>query len=174
MSAFTDAFAVVIGNEGGYNDDPNDSGNWSSGQVGVGTLDGTMYGVSAPVARENGYTGPMRDLPLSLAQSIAKAKYWDPVHGDELPPSVATQIFDAAYNSGDHRAERWLQQAVGVRVDGDIGPQTLAAVAALDPDKIVMRFDAIRLRFMASLPIWPRYGAGWANRIADNLMRAAS
>ena len=32
----------------------------------------TMWGVTARVAREDGYTGPMRDLPLERAKSIAR------------------------------------------------------------------------------------------------------
>lgn len=160
MTAFDEAFTALIGNEGGYSNNPDDPG----GE--------TMWGITARVARSHGYTNPMRDLPLEAAKAIAKASYWDACECDALPPQVAFQVFDAVYNGG-HPA-RWLQQAAGVTVDGDIGPMTIAAVNAADPDDICMRFDAYRLIYMADLKTWPTFGKGWARRIANNLLRAAS
>lgn len=157
---FEQAFQELLGNEGGFVDNPADPGG------------ATRYGIAERTARRYGYTGDMRDLPLDLAKSIAKAEYWDPCSCDALPDEVAFQVFDAYYNGG--HAAQWLQQAADVDVDGKIGPATIAAVKAADPDKIVMRFDALRLKYLGSLSIWPDFGHGWANRIADNLIRAAS
>lgn len=58
--------------EGGYVDDPADSGG------------ATNFGITERVARANGYTGHMRDLPRSKAAHIYAEKYWRSVHGDEL------------------------------------------------------------------------------------------
>lgn len=162
MSVFTDAFTMLLGNEGGYSNNPADPG----GE--------TMYGITARVARAHGYEGPMRNLPLLNAQSIAKTEYWDCCRCDELPPAVAFQVFDACYNSGYERAAQWLQQAAGVYVDNHIGPLTVQAVQRADPDKIIMRFDAYRLDFLASLNTWPNFGKGWARRIANNLLKGAA
>lgn len=159
MSAadFPAAFAALLGNEGGYADNPADPG----GE--------TMHGITARVARVYGYTGAMRDLPLETARAIAKADYWDIHRCDEMPAVIAFQVFDAAYNGGP--ANRWLQQAAGVTADGLIGPATLAAVNAADPYRLIARFDAERLLYLASLPAWPSFGRGWARRIATNLLR---
>jgi lysozyme family protein len=162
MSAFTSAFAALIGNEGGYSDNPADPGG------------ATMYGVTERVARAHGYTGDMRDLPLATAQAIAKAEYWDPVCGDQLGDVLAFQVFDAAYNSGVGRAAQWLQKSVGVTVDGQIGPITLNAVHARDSYRVCLAFNSIRLAFLASLPTWPDFGRGWANRIARNMLIAGA
>lgn len=149
------AFAQLIGNEGGYTVD--DGG-------------ATMYGVTERVARANGYTGDMHDLPLATAQEIAKVHYWDLCCCDQLEAHVAFQVFDAAYNGGNPIT--WLQVAAVVLVDGIIGPQTIAAVNATDPLKIILRFDAQRLKYLASLHAWPTYGKGWADRIATNMLLA--
>ncbi len=159
MQTFDTAFADLIGNEGGYSNNPADPG----GE--------TMWGVTARVARAHGYAGSMRELPLSFARAIAKAEYWDAYRCDEIPAQVAFQVLDAAYNGG-HPAQ-WLQQAAVVKVDGDIGPKTLAAVNAADPDDICLRFDAYRLQYLTELPTWPSFGRGWARRIAANLLRAS-
>lgn len=161
MSVFDDAFDALMGNEGGYSCDPRDPG----GE--------TMYGITARVAQAYGYTGAMKDLPLPMAKAIAKTTYWDALRCDELPAAVAFQVFDACYNSGQKEAAQWLQQAAGVYVDGHVGPLTVEAVGKIDPDKIVLRFDAYRLDFMASLPTWPAFGRGWARRIANNLLKGA-
>jgi lysozyme family protein len=80
-------------------------------------------------------------------------------------------VFDTAYNGG-HPAQ-WLQQAVGVNVDGVIGAKTIAAVRAADPRLIVLYFNAMRIRYLTSLDGWSSNGKGWARRIADNLLKGA-
>jgi len=170
-SNFLQAFAGLMGNEGGFSINPHDPGNWTSGVVGQGELQGTMWGVSCKVARANGYTGDMRDMPQSFAAGLAKPKYWDPYKLDQVSQEVAFAVFDTAYNGG-HPAT-WLQKASGVVQDGVIGPKTLAAVQAADQDKIVMAFDAERIDYLRSLKTWPDFGDGWMARIANNLRRAA-
>lgn len=149
-----------MGNEGGYSNNPADPG----GE--------TMWGITARVARANGYGGDMRLLPQTTAKQIAKKLYWDPYYCDQFDPLIGFQVFDAAYNGG-HPAS-WLQRAAGSVVDGRIGPETIAAVKAADPRRIVMRFLAYRLQYMGDLPTWPTFGHGWANRIAGNLLKGAA
>lgn len=160
MSSFDDAFVALIGNEGRFVDNPADPG----GQ--------TMWGVTERTARAWGYTGAMQDLPIDTAKAIAKKNYWDPYQCDQFDPRIGFQVFDAAYNGG-HPAQ-WLQQAAGVTADGIIGAITMAAVRAADPLKIIALFNVYRLRYYTSLQTWPDFGKGWANRIANNLLRGAS
>lgn len=157
MSTFDDAFTALIGNEGGYSNNPADPG----GE--------TMFGITARVARANGYLGAMLDLPLSTAKAIAKKSYWDVARCDDLEPRLAFQVFDTVYNGG--QPVKWLQQAAGAVPDGVMGPATLAALRQADPLKIIMRFNAYRLKYMGNLKTWPTFGHGWANRIADNLLK---
>lgn len=160
MSAFDDAFAVLMQNEGGYSNNPRDPG----GE--------TMWGVTAKVARANGYTGAMRELPINTAKAIAKAQYWDKYQCDQFDARISFAVFDAAYNGG--KPAQWLQQAAGTNADGVIGAMTVGAVRAADPLKIVMRFTAYRLIYLGNLASWADFGHGWANRIANNLLKGAS
>ena len=159
MSAFDDALTALIGNEGSYSNNPADPGRE------------TMYGVTAVVARANGYTGAMINLPLDTAKTIAKRQYWDKYYCDQFDPRIGFQVFDAAYNGGKPAA--WLQTAAGVEADGIIGPVTIAAVKEADPLKVVMKFLAYRLQYLGNLSTWQTFGHGWANRIASNLIRGA-
>lgn len=154
--SFDAAFTALMGNEGGYSNNPRDPG----GE--------TMWGVTERVARRHGYTGAMIDLPQDTARAIARAEYWTPLQCDQFAPAIAFQLFDAAYNGG-HPA-KWLQQAAGATQDGIIGAQTIAAVRACDPLLIVQRMTAYRLLYMTELINWPTFGRGWARRIANNLL----
>jgi lysozyme family protein len=152
---FDQAFATLLKHEGGFSDHPADPGGK------------TRFGITEAVAREAGYRGDMRELPVDLAKRIYKDRYWDAVRAEELPAEVRYAVFDAAVNSGPRQAIRWLQRAVGVRDDGVIGPITLSAVRAADPQALLRRMLSARLRFMTDLPTWPTFGRGWARRIAD-------
>jgi len=152
---FDTAFFKLLGHEGGYANHPSDPG----GE--------TMWGVTKAVAKENGYDGPMKSLPVDVAQAIYKRQYWDAVRADELPESVRYAVFDGAVNSGVGQSVLWLQRACGASADGKIGPRTIAAAYAMDGDKLLAAILAQRLRFMTTLHNWPAFGRGWARRICD-------
>jgi lysozyme family protein len=156
---FDEAFDRLIDHEGGYANHPSDPG----GE--------TMWGVTARVARANGYTGDMRSLPRDTAKAIYRKSYWDAVKADQLPAAVRFDVFDGAVNSGVSQSAKWLQRAAGVKDDGVIGPQTIAAAANAGPG-LLAKFNGARLQFMTDLPTWGSFGRGWARRIASNLMGA--
>lgn len=156
---FDTAFDLLLGHEGGFSDHAADPGGK------------TRYGITEAVARQAGYTGDMRQLPVEMAKQIYLKRYWKTISADDLPPGIRYTVFDAAVNSGPVQAIRWLQRALGVNADGVIGPKTLAAAYAQNMDALRMRMLAQRLRFMAGLPNWPAFSRGWAARIAD-LMEA--
>lgn len=156
---FDRAFDLLIGHEGGYANHPEDPG----GE--------TMWGVTARVARSDGYTGPMRDLPRERAKSIYKRLYWASVQADQLPVALRFDVFDGAVNSGPTQATKWLQRAVGATADGIIGPRTLAAARQADAGALA-RYNGARLMFLADLPTWHTFGRGLVRRVASNLLRA--
>lgn len=154
---FDQAFAELLQHEGDYSDHRADPGGK------------TRFGVTEAVAREVGYRGDMRELPIDLAKRIYRERYWNAVRAEELPAAVRYAVFDAAVNSGPRQAIRWLQRAVGATDDGIIGPQTLALVRDANPEKLLRVYLAQRLTFMSNLSNWPAFGRGWARRIASLL-----
>ena len=156
---FDTAFALLLGHEGDFSDHAADPGGK------------TRFGITEAVARQAGYTGDMRALPVDLAKRIYLDSYWRPVRADDLPPGVRYIVFDGAVNSGSAQSALWLQRALGVTADGVIGPKTLAAAYAKDAQQLKTAILAQRLRFMTSLTNWPAFSRGWARRIAD-LMEA--
>jgi lysozyme family protein len=154
---FDEAFDALIGNEGGYSNNAADPG----GE--------TMWGVTARVARANGYTGEMRDMPRDTAKDLYRKLYWAPLRCDSMPDALKFTLFDAGVNSGIRQAVIWLQRAMDVGDDGVLGPLTLDAAQRSNGLRLAVRFTAERLDFMTNLPTWSAFGKGWARRIAANL-----
>lgn len=155
---FSTAFAKLLGHEGGYSCDPRDPG----GE--------TMWGVTAAVARANGYPGPMHALTQEWAMGLYQAKYWNTIRADELPEVVRFEAFDLAVNAGPTQAVKLLQRAAGTAEDGILGPVTMGALRAADGARLLRRLQAYRLKFYTSLKTFNAFGAGWVNRVANNML----
>ena len=121
---------AIIEVEGGYVDDPSDSG----GE--------TNFGITKKVARENGFMGEMIDLPKEKAFEIYLNDYWHSVRGDDLElisEKLADEVADTAVNMGVKRSGEFLQRALNalnnrgvyfddLTIDGAIGRKTIDAL----------------------------------------------
>lgn len=130
-SSVADLIAAVIAIEGAYSNDPDDSG----GE--------TMYGITIREARRHGYTGPMQDMPRTIAEAIYEQDYWyGPGFYDVsmVYQRVGRELFDTGINCGTGKAAEFLQMSLNafnrqgtdyadIDEDGDIGPATLRALA---------------------------------------------
>lgn len=148
---------VVLKEEGGFSNHPRDPGG------------ATRFGITrATLAHWRGRpatVGDVRLLTKAEAAAIYEARYWRPVHGDELPPGVDLALFDLAVNSGPGRALNILQAALGQKQDGVVGRKTLAALAAAEAAGLVRELSRRRLVFLMGLPTWPVFGRGWSGRV---------
>jgi lysozyme family protein len=154
-------FDHVIGSEGGYSDDPKDTGNWTGCKTGVGILKGTMYGVSACAYP----TLDIENLTIEEAQDIYHQDYWHVVQGNYLPWGPDLCTFDSGVNSGNSRGAKWLKRAVGATVDGVVGPETISKALAADDHVTIDRMCDDRLAYLKGLSSWQHYGKGWTNRV---------
>jgi len=118
----------LIGREGRYTFNPNDSG----GE--------TMWGITAATARRNGYQGAMSQMPRATAASIYRAEFFmqpgfDKVYAVSQP--IAEEMFDTGVNGG--QPGLWLQRILNalnrrgkdfpdMATDGRIGPTTISAL----------------------------------------------
>ena len=154
MSHFERCFAIIHEIEGGYAD--RDLAEDPGGR--------TNYGITEKVARAAGYRGDMKNLPLTMAHEIARKDYWDKYQCDQFHPAIALQVFDAAFNGG--HPSLWLQAAVGAKIDGSLGPKTIAAAKAANVGQVVSYFNGQRLQYLTDLKNWHANSRGWARRIA--------
>ena len=155
MSYYDDCFTRLLGNEGGYVNNPADPGgetNWGITKRSYPALD-------------------IKNLTQDEAKAIYKRDFWDKCRCDDLTPTLAFAVFDCAVNSGNEQAIKLLQQTIGVVVDGVMGQVTLNAINAAVPPKIVTaKYLGHRLQFMTNLRPWDTFNKGWARRIAEQLV----
>ncbi|NUF85130.1 glycoside hydrolase family 108 protein [Acinetobacter seifertii] len=103
----------------------------------------TKYGITEAVARENGYKGFMKYLPLDVAKAIYRQQYWISPRFDQVnavSSALAEELLDTGVNCGISFAKPLLQRALNLlnnegkagyadlKVDGVYGSNTLGAL----------------------------------------------
>ena len=100
----------------------------------------------------------------------------DAVIGD-TPDALADFVVDFAVHSGHQTAIRALQRALGVPVDGMMGPVTIAALMGAHRVRLAFAVLAEELRYQGKVirnnPQRATYAFGWANRNAEKLLSLA-
>ncbi len=133
MADFMTAIAVVLANEGGYSNDPNDPG----GE--------TNFGIS----KRSFPDVDIKNLTRDGAIAIYEKNFWR--FGGVENQDVADKIFDLYVNHGNVRlvqAALAKLEAGPIVVDGQWGPQTEAAVNAADSVKLLA---GIRLEWCVAI-----------------------
>lgn len=163
MSAdrYSDALARVLVHEGGYVNDPRDPGGATNRGVTQRTYDGYRKRKALPAR-------PVRQITSDEVGEIYRRSYWNAVRGDELPEGVDYVLFDGAVNSGPLQSIKWLQRALGVKVDGLMSEATVAAAEAFpDHDALIAAILDRRMAFLRALKPWRAFGKGWTRRVDE-------
>ncbi len=156
--------AHVFGHEGGLSLDPNDRGNWTSGVIGKGELEGTKFVIASHVYPDL----DIRNLTLAQAAEIYRRDYWTKIRGDLLASGIDSVMLDTAMNSGPGRASKLLQASLGVTADGGYGPETFGAMGRVrDWVPVIRDYCRRRMSFLRALSSWIHYGNGWTRRVAE-------
>lgn len=142
LGNFDQAVTIVLKEEGGFTDHPEDSGG------------ATRFGITLATLRafRNGQptgTSDVQNLSAEEAIRIYRQLYWETIAGDSLPSPLALMTFNAGVLFGFDDGARFLQRALnaqelGVLVDGDVGPQTCNACLVCDIPKAVRDFASFQ------------------------------
>ena len=159
----------IIRREGGFVDHPADQGG------------PTNYGITQRTLKQyrgrSVTVGDLGALEEGEARLIYQRLYisgpgFDRITGQRL----RALVIDCAVNHGPSRAARWLQAAVGTRVDGVFGPLTLAAVNAAEEETLYKRVLAQRCRYYGQIIARDHsqaaFAGGWAARLAEFIEEA--
>ncbi|MCH9806774.1 MAG: TIGR02594 family protein [Alphaproteobacteria bacterium] len=168
---FPAALEHVLEMEGGYTDDPHDPGGPTNKGITLRRLASWRKTKIGPTTRKS-LIADLKSISDSETRAIYHAKYWRPAGCPQMPAALAFFHFDAAVNHGVNGATRMLQQALGVTVDGEIGPETRGKYMALPVPKILALYAAIRRKRYRALPHFWRFGRGWLRRVTRTLERA--
>jgi lysozyme family protein len=154
---FEACLAVTFAQEGGFADDPQDSGGPTKYGVTLSTLRSFRHDPDLTVE-------DVRALGREEAREILRSQYWNAVRASDMPPGVDLMVFDLGVNAGPRRSVCILQSVLAVPADGAVGPVTLAALRQRDARRLVGELAQARLAFYRSLRGYPRFGRGWTRR----------
>lgn len=151
--------------EGGYVNHPKDPGGETNKGVTRRVYDMFRRSKGLPVRS-------VKHMTEAERLEIFRTRFWNAVKGDKLPDGVDYPVYDGAVNSGPAQSVKWLQRALGPsyrgKIDGIIGPETLAAVDR-HPNHDALIGDMLdhRLAFLKALKTWPTFGKGWTARVNE-------
>lgn len=151
--------------EGGFVNDPDD--------LGGATNKGITIGAFTEYKKRKGQKAPTVDDLKNISDAewheVFKYLYWDRWKADELKSqAVANILVDWVWASGSHGIKR-PQRLLGVKADGIVGKQTIAAVNAVDAAMLFKMIKDDRAKFIDEIckarPKNEKYRKGWMNRI---------
>lgn len=140
------------GDPGGYTKYGRDQASWSE------TLDRLPRAVAVNLPSH------VRDLSEGQAMLSYRWFEWQLMSCDNLPVGLDLVAFDCAVNPGPGWAPDRLQWLVGVTVDGQIGPITLAAVRRRPVATLINDFSAARKIRYENDSEFHLFGDGWLGR----------
>lgn len=167
MADFHKAVRKVLDAEGGYSVHAADRGNYNS----RGKLVGTNRGISAPLYEDLLFVVPtaqhMQEISGEEAVAIYMVKFWIPIQGKRIVYQKVADVFlDGAVNHGRGLAVRLMQRAIGAKVDGRVGPQTLGMINShRDPDQLIRDFLQLRENIYRNDSSSDSFLRGWLARI---------
>lgn len=136
----------------GYVNDPLDNGGET--KFGVAQNANPEYNIST--------------LTWAQAKEIYYRKYWLVGRCDKLNGRVAIMHFDCCVNHGVKRASIFIQRALGVVDDGQIGPITIAKTLEMDSKKLCVEIADQREKFYHRIvqhnPQQNKFLRGWLAR----------
>ena len=151
---FKEMINVVLGHEGGYVNDKDDSGgetNWGISKRAFPDLD-------------------IKNLSRDDAINIYKTHYFIPSRAKELPSELRLTYFDMCVNMGQSRAVKILQNAINgkgkhkVKVDGKIGPNTIRCSKGLENERLKSYKVLFYARLVTKKPSLEKFWFGWYRR----------
>jgi len=145
--------------EGGYVNHPRDPG----GATNKGVIQRTYNGYLDRMGRPR---QSVRNITMAEVIEIYKTQYWDRIFGDALPSGLDYAMYDFSINSGPSRAVKFLQEILGVKVDGVMGNTTLGAIQRRnDISSLIQELCLKRWNWMKTLKTFATFGKGWTRRV---------
>lgn len=169
MAEFEKAQALVGISEGGYQNDPRDSGNYYQGK-----LIGTNWGIAAPTLAT--YLGripsvdDMVNLTRETAELILKTRYWSRHHLGKLKnQSIANLIYDGIVNHGSNGMRMLTSKALNavgkpLQYYLTFTAEGIKHLNSLNPKRLFYALKKARADKYKALNK-PHYLKGWLSRL---------
>ncbi len=193
MNEFESILGETLKYEGGYSNDPYDTGgetfkgisrkhhpNWGGWNI-IDSL--KMNGIFNESILDSSSQYSLEQSVKSFYQMF----FWDPLCCSDMAPKIARCVFDTAVNLGRHKAILFLQQGLNLLnrnktiysdlvEDGVIGPKTLFNIKILqnygadEINNLLKIMNILRgvhyINFMKKSPIQEKFARGWLKRVS--------
>jgi lysozyme family protein len=147
------SIAKTLINEGGYVDNPNDSG----GPTKYGITQKDMPGVN------------IQDITPEQATEYYQDHYWKALYSQIDSQVVADKLFDMGVLFGVGEAVKLLQIVLTLTADTIFGPHTLEAVNQADPGSLLTTYKTALVNYVIGIandrPQDRVFLTGWIRRI---------
>lgn len=177
MADFQLVLANVLTHEGGYVNDPVDTG----GETFKGIARNMHPDWVGWIIIDSYKTSP--DFPGILLQGkklqqaielFYKTNFWNPILGDMIKNQyIAESIFDFCVNAGVRTGILIVQNSIEIDADGFMGPITLEKLNSIDPEFFLAVFTLGKIaRYIHLVKIRPannRFFFGWIRRAIGDL-----
>lgn len=158
----------ILSWEGGFVNDPRDSGGATNKGVTIATWRSVGYDKDGDGDIDVDDLKKLTDN--DVRDRVLKPHYWDKCKADKITSqSVANLIVDWAWASGPVNAVKRVQRLFGLTADGIVGPKTLAVLNGPNPGVVFNKILTARRAFIENLcrekPSQLCFRAGWLRRL---------
>lgn len=170
MSDFKTALKIALSHEGGYANVAGDSGGETYQGISRKNWPAWRGWLIIDKSKPLKHNQLLKDKRLAdLVEVFYYEHFWKSIQGDKIAAqAVANFLLDFYINSGYH-AVKTAQHVVGAKEDGVMGPKTLSAINAAEPEDLLSRLKAARLSFLKGIvarnPSQEKFLNGWQNRV---------
>jgi lysozyme family protein len=141
-----------------FHDTPHDPGGATNWGVTYSTWTGWQQLHKLPVSMD-----AFKALGKDDFQPLYRAQFWNSIRCSSLG-AIGIMMFDCAVNCGPGHAAGFLQTVLGVTVDREVGPITIAAYANIDAAKLARALCAQREDYYQHCPNAQYFCKGWDRR----------
>ena len=127
-STWPDALSFTLQQEGLYFDDPRAGPTWK----GITLSTYRDYQDDQDLTADD-----LRAASPTDIANVYRTRFWDGASCATFGTGLDLMVFDHAVNTGIENSLYLVQRAVGVTVDGEIGPKTLAAIGQFSPLRVI-------------------------------------
>lgn len=161
---FKECLDLVLKSEGGFVNDPRDSG----GMTNLGITQRALEEWLGHDVDEKF----MRNLTPEMASPFYEQKYWRACYAEVLPRGLDFLVFSMAVNAGSGRSVKLLQSSIGCVPDGVIGAATRSLILASNPIALITKFSEARREYYKALKLFQVFGRGWLSRVDNEEQQA--
>lgn len=172
MAEFKPAFELMIANEGGYVNDPDDPGGETYKGVARKIFSKWDGWVNIDILkRQSGFPGNLDKDPeiQEAVEDFYRVNFWDKIKGDEISDQkVAESIFDFGVNAGVGTSVSLAQLVIEAETDGVLGNESIAKINDFNTEHFLAAFTVFKIARYVSIvkkrPTSRKYFYGWVLR----------